>query len=96
MRLRTFSCCTTPKPSSCSRILPTTFRSTVTYAVWAGSGTLTLSVVHHAYQAERLDVSFFVLGDDDDDKQADEYTPTQVGQALGRGSMETKCEASLI
>jgi hypothetical protein len=48
------------------------------------------------YQAERLDVSFFVLGDDDGDKQAADYAPTQVGQRLGSGSMETKCEASLI
>jgi hypothetical protein len=54
------------------------------------------SVVHHAYQAERLDVSLFVLGDDDGDKQAADYAPTQVGQRLGSGSMETKCEASLI
>jgi hypothetical protein len=52
------------------------------------------SVVHHA--AERLDVSFFVLSDDDGEKQADEYAPTYVGQRLSSGSMETKCEASLI
>jgi len=51
------------------------------------------SVVHHAYQAERIDVSFFVLGDDDGDKQADEYAPTLGWAAV---SMETKCEASLI
>ncbi len=45
------------------------------------------SVVHHAYQAERLDVSFFVLSDDDGDKQADEYAPTYVGQRLSSGSL---------
>jgi hypothetical protein len=54
------------------------------------------SVVHHAYQAERLDVSFFVLSDDDGDKQADEYAPTDVGQRLSSRSMETKCERRLF
>jgi hypothetical protein len=42
------------------------------------------SVVHHAYQAERLDVSLFVLGDDDGDKQAADYAPTQGGPAIGQ------------
>ncbi len=34
-----FGCWAVPKPSSCSPILPTTFRSTVTYAAWAEFGT---------------------------------------------------------
>jgi hypothetical protein len=33
---------------------------------------------------------------DNGDKQAADYAPTQVDQRLGSGSMETKCEASLI
>jgi hypothetical protein len=33
---------------------------------------------------------------DNGDKQAADYAPTQMDQRLGSGSMETKCEASLI
>ncbi len=54
------------------------------------------SVVHHAYHAERLDVSFFVLGDDDGDKQAADYAPTQVDQRLGSGSMRRNARRCLF
>ena len=48
------------------------------------------SVVQHACQAERHEVSLFLLGDESDQPTADVLSPTQVGWAAASGGIETK------
>ena len=54
------------------------------------------SVVQHACQAERHEVSLFLLGDESDQPTADVLSPTQMRTTLAGSSVETKCREVAI